>query len=232
MELRCVWRDYARDERGAITFLVLVLFIGIILLTGFALDLAKHESVRADLQSAADRGALAAASLRQSVGEDAATQDEVNEKLTAMIKSYVSTRSLSRDPAEITVSSNITDQVRQIDVSVTSQMPTDFFRMVGVDRLDVSARSQAKEGLGDIEISMVLDTSGSMGNPASKIASLRREASDFVATVMNNNPDGTVTFNVVEYDTHVNVGPWMFDRVARRGDADEEEARRRGRPRR
>ena len=40
------------DERGALTPLMLVLFIGIIISTGVALDLVRHDAERSDLQDA------------------------------------------------------------------------------------------------------------------------------------------------------------------------------------
>lgn len=63
----CVKRLFLRDERGALTPLMLVLFTGIIVMAGIALDLARHESERSDLQDALDRGVLAAASATQTV---------------------------------------------------------------------------------------------------------------------------------------------------------------------
>jgi hypothetical protein len=63
--------SFFRDDRGALTPLMLVMFTGIILTTGVALDLIRQESERTDLQDALDRGVVAAASLTQSLDPEA-----------------------------------------------------------------------------------------------------------------------------------------------------------------
>ena len=207
------------DEGGAITYLMLVLFIGILLMTGIALDLAKHESQRADLQSATDRGTLAAASLRQKLTDDTTTQTVDDDDLTRMIESYVATRTLSKDSTNVTVKDNITLNARTIGVSTSYAMPTDFFRMVGVSTLDVGAASRAVQKKTNVEISLVLDVSGTMRwnnagrNPGpgdSRIEKLKPAAKQFIDTVTANGTNANVTLNIIPYAGNVNPGREMF----------------------
>ena len=208
------------DERGAITYLMLVLFIGILLLTGFALDLAKHESQRADLQSAVDRGTLAAASLRQNLTDNTATETEADDDLTRMIKSYVATRTLSADSTTVSVNTNTQLNSREISVSANYDMPTDFFRMVGVSSLEVGAGSRAIQKKTNVEISLVLDVSGTMRwnndgrSPApgeSRIEKLKPAAKQFIDTVTNNGTNANVTMSIIPYAGNVNPGREMFE---------------------
>jgi len=216
MAFRHLMRAYARDERGAITLLMLVLFVGVLLTTGMALDMARHESERADLQSAIDRGTLAAASLRQTLNDDdPATPAEEEDRMTAMVESFVASRTLSGSNASVTIKSDIQPHMREVVASADYAMPTGFLRMIGLPSLEVGAVSRAKEGLGNIEISMVLDTTGSMCNPScDKIKALREHSEGFINAIFANNPAERVSFNVVPYDNHVNIGSWMFDHLS------------------
>lgn len=91
------------------------------------------------------------------------------------------------------------------------------------DSMPILAVSTAEEGISDLEISMVLDLSGSMGDPSAsgdtKIRELRRAAKDFVYH-MQCNPNATrgsgeacevkygkVSISVIPYAEQVSVGP-------------------------
>ena len=157
----CFARD---DEGGAITMLMLVLFIGVLLLTGISLDLARHESERADLQSAVDRGVLQAASLRNS------TIDE--DKVREAIERFVDTRTLSESDTTVALGDvTLTPGERSIEVAAGFPMPTSFMRLAGVGSLEVGAYSSAVERDPNIELSLVLDMSGSMCQPCTKLDS-------------------------------------------------------------
>jgi len=68
------------DQRGALTPLMLVLLVGILVSSGIALDLMRHESERSDLQDALDRGVLAAASLTQTVDPETTIRDYLDSR--------------------------------------------------------------------------------------------------------------------------------------------------------
>jgi len=199
------------DERGAMTWLMLVLFIGILLLTGVSLDLAKHESERADLQSAMDRGVLACASLRQS-----------SDDCDTIIKTFVNTRSLSNYAANVQTVSNLTLNSRDVAAQAEFDMGTDFMGMVGVPTLDVGASTRAIERKTNVEISLVLDISGTMrwrngnNNPPpgqSRIELLKPAARAFIDKVTENGTNPNVTMNIIPYAGNVNPGKEMFAKL-------------------
>ena len=200
--------SFARDdEGGAITMLMLVLFIGVLLLTGISLDLARHESERADLQSAVDRGVLQAASLRNS------TIDE--DKVRKAIERFVDTRTLSESDTTVALGNvTLTPGERSIEVAAGFPMPTSFMRLAGVGSLEVGAYSSAVERDPNIELSLVLDMSGSMCQPCTKLEALKTAAQSFITEVVGPNTGKKVSVNLIRYDWHVNVGPWMFNRMA------------------
>lgn len=203
-----LFSSYVRgDERGAITFLILVLFLGILLLTGTALDLARHETARADLQAAVDRGVLSAASLRSS----ASTKEEVE----AIVRHFVDTRSIESTAATLNVDAvKLAAEEREIDATARFDTLTSFIHMVGLPTLNVAGAARALERDPNIELSLVLDMSGSMCVPCTKLDSLKVAAKNFITEVVGPNSGNKISVNLIRYNWHVNVGPWMFERIA------------------
>ena len=205
-DFKALFRVYLReDERGVITMLMLVLFIFVLLLTGVSLDLARHESERADLQSAMDRGVLNAASLRLSSTTD--------EDIKAAIERYVDTRTFAGATATVKLGEIKTlPEARIIEATASFDMPTAFMSFAGVGSLDVAAASRAIERDPNIELSLLLDRSGSMNSPT-KIGTLRSEAQVFIDKVVGANAEDKVSVNLISYSSYVDSGPWMFQKV-------------------
>jgi hypothetical protein len=115
------------------------------------------------------------------------------------------------------------DFLKKIDsswVSVEASVPvfTYFMDMLDVDVLNAGASGRAEEGVGNIEISLVLDISGSMrepdgGGPKSQIAKLRTAAKSFFSQILTEDAKETTSINVIPYAGHVNVGPFLFDKL-------------------
>ena len=192
------------DQRGALTPLMLILFVGIIITTGIALDLIRHDAERADLQDALDRGVLAAASLTQ----------VVEAELT--VREFLDNRALSDGDLDVLVSSDTALNYRRIDAVAEYKMDTIFLRMVGLGQLKVAARSAALQGAKDVEISLVLDISGSMarertgGTTLSRLEVMRAAAAGFIDTTLTPASAPTTTVSLVPFAGQVNAGP-LFD---------------------
>ena len=195
-----------RDEFGGMTPLMLVLFTGIVMMTGFALDLIRHESERSDLQDALDRGVLAAASITQTVDAE------------VTVLEYLDTRALTSGAVAHSVIPDTQLNSRRIDASAEFEMPTMFLRMAGLGALPVAATSAALQRLQDVEVSLVLDISGSMAREVSsstsqsRLAVLRGAASHFVDVVLNEAARDRTTISLVPFAGQVNAGP-MFDHL-------------------
>lgn len=194
-------RNFARNEDGAITPLLLVLFTSIVLMTGVAIDLLRHEAARADLQAALDRGVLAAASLSQTLEADAVVADYVENRIWADIPV-----ALSVDP---TAGAGGTG--RRIEASASFMLDSMFLKIAGLDQLRVAAASAAQQSATLVEISLVLDISGSMGRlPEPRLFNLQPAAVAFVEDMLDDGADQYVSINLVPYSGMVNPGPDMF----------------------
>jgi hypothetical protein len=81
-----------------------------------------------------------------------------------------------------------------------------FLQILGFDQLQATGLAAAEERISNIEISLILDISGSMGQNE-KIENLRTAATEFVDTVTNNDDAGLTTISIVPYNATVSLGP-------------------------
>lgn len=180
-----------------LTFLVLMLIVG-----GMGVDFMRYESKRAILQSTADRAVLAAASL---------TQDKTPE---SVVIDYFTKAGLA-DSIIYPIQVNDTGNFTSVGVTAKMQFNTFFLKFVGIEELKAPAAATAVEGVADIEVSLVLDISGSMktdveGGGESKIVALRRAAGKFVDAILLPEYAGNISISLVPYSEHVNAGPDLF----------------------
>ena len=204
------WQAVWRDESGAFT--LLSLFIIAIMLTcfGFAIDLMRAEATRARLQGTLDQSILAAASRFGNIDPNtglARTPEEI-------ARSYFKAAGL--DPALPNIVSNgdCNDSFVQADANI--DVKTTY---LAVDYVVPGAESfPATETMPRIEVSLVLDVSGSMGRN-SRIDNLRPAAKEFVDMMLETTCEKpNVYISIIPFATQVSVGPDLLSRF----DASEE----------
>ena len=230
-------KKFEEDERGSVLAFVVVMFVFMILAAGMAVDFIRHETARADLQNALDRGVLAAAAFNQQYIDqigDVSGDGDLTDEYQALVEEYMKARSFGADPI---VNVTFTDTLTTKSVSATAQydMKTYFLRIMGINSMRVPAQAGALQTRNEIEISLVLDVSGSMFNPdnsvtytpkdadgynlpsvtETRIEILKREAQKFVTNVMAG--DTTIdkrrrTINLVPYSHQVAMSPNMASR--------------------
>ena len=92
-------------------------------------------------------------------------------------------------------------------------MPTQLSHMLGLAEMTAPAASAAEERVDSVEISMVLDVSGSMDG--SRINRLRPAAISFVDTVLALSDDEDVSISIVPYATQVAAGETLLNQFNR-----------------
>lgn len=174
-----------------------------------AVDLVRYENERVAIQNTLDTAIVAASSLTQS----ADTEEEVR----ALVKEYVA--KAGYDPDMVIVTPNIempeggtVATSRSVTASIGFQMDTMFMNMMGVNSLSGLAGGGAREGQQLIEIALVLDVSGSMGNNG-KLDNLKAAAKDFVTTIINNNGQQRVSISVIPYNQQVHMSADLMSRL-------------------
>lgn len=185
-------RAFRRNEDGGLIIFSMMMFVLMLLIAGMSLDIERFETARTKLQNTADSAALAAASLTQTVP----SQEIVNDYFAkADMGDFI-------EDVHVTSALNYKNVVVEADINV----PTHFFNMIGINNLATLVDSTAEESIGDVEISLVLDVSGSMGSN-SKLSNLKTAANDFIDAIYEDTADGSVSISIVPYSTQVSVGP-------------------------
>ncbi|MEZ5686727.1 MAG: hypothetical protein R3D78_12965 [Paracoccaceae bacterium] len=196
-------RRFAREEDGAIIILSIQIFMIMLICTGIAIDIVRQEERRTLIQNTIDRAVLAAADLDQ----DLDPEDVVADYLDKAGLDYLEVAPKVEGSREI--------GWRKVTVELTDEMPTIFGPLVGVEALASNGMSQAQEAIGNVEISLVLDISGSMGTWVSydtRIGLLKTAAKSFVTRMFDTvepTPEtrGRLSISVVPYNQQVVLGP-------------------------
>lgn len=194
---------FRRDEEGALVVLGLFLLVGMLLLGGMALDLMRHEERRVQMQQTLDRSVLAAAALSQRMDPEAVVRD------------YFARAGLSEYLSAVNVEEGL--NFRTVTADARADTKPFFMHMLGADvengAMDALAGAQATQRISNVEISLVLDVSGSMQDDPARITALKTAGKDFVSTVLTNNTD-LISISVVPYSGQVNLGPDLFARYS------------------
>jgi len=197
---------FARAESGSMVILGLFLMMALLLIGGISVDLMRVEYERLRMQAVLDSAVLAATDLDQVLDPEAVVRD------------YVAKADLAGELTQVQAVSAL--DARDVAASGTISMPTMFVRAIGFDTLDVGVRSRAREAIGNIEVSLVLDVSGSMDNYG-RLTNMKLAAKEFVQTLMGNAVVGAlpvlgsgsgpqVSISIVPYATQVAAGADML----------------------
>jgi Flp pilus assembly protein TadG len=193
---------FAEDTRGNIAVITVFLLVPILVIAGGATDIARQESYRAQLQDSVDRAVLAAAPLDQTL----TIADTVREYL----------KSLPFASAVTVTSSNKTaTNSKTVTVTASYVMRTYFLHFVGMRTLTVAASATAEEKRTNVEISLMLDISGSMRFVSSsgkrRIDELKPAAQEFINTILTTESAAYTSVNIVPYAGHVNISANIFN---------------------
>ncbi|MEP3636587.1 MAG: pilus assembly protein TadG-related protein [Paracoccaceae bacterium] len=191
-------RSFARDEEGVMTYFALVMLLMMLLVGGMGVDLMRNELERSKLQATLDRAILAAADLEQTLTPDGVVNDYFN-------KSGLS----DRLPA-VTIDEGL--NFRNVEAAAAANSPTRWMKFVGVDELPMRAFGAAEERVNSVEISVVVDISGSMRNN-NKMANLQDAAKIFVDTVIIPDNEDLISMSLVPYTAQTNAGEEIFNEL-------------------
>ena len=189
---------FLRDEDGAMAIFACFMIVIMVLIGGIGVDLMHNEYERTRMQSVSDRAVLAAANLDQNLDPEDVVRDYFAK---SGLDGYVSNVSVT----------NI-NNVRQVQVNAFKPMKTQFMSYLGVAELPVPATATAAELARNIEVSLVLDISGSM-RFSDRMTDLRPAAQEFVDLLLDDGGKDYTTISLIPYAGQTNPGPFMFNRM-------------------
>ncbi len=193
-----VWRRCWRDRGGNVSLMFGFFAIALTGGVGLAIDTSVAYSVRSQLSAAVDAAALAGA--RAFADPDRDT--DIQNFFTANFQDGYMGAVLQ--PLQIVPD----DEKRTITVTATATIPTFFMRILGTDSTTIAAAGQATLSSRDVEVSLVLDITGSMLKNG-KIADLRTAAKELIEIVVQDQQEPFYSkVAIVPYAAAVNVGSY------------------------
>lgn len=193
---RAAWRRFARDTRGNAAILFGLAIIPILLVVGAGVDYGRAITVRSAMSDAADSAALAIGSWTN------LSEAELRQKAKQFYQAnYASTLS-----SDVKSDFDVNFDGDDIVVTATAHVPTTFLRLANFNSLDVGITNRITTRQRNIELALVLDTTGSMGS-SGKMDAMKSAAKAMVNDLFGKQSvSDTLDISVVPFAAAVNVG--------------------------
>ncbi|WP_439543574.1 vWA domain-containing protein [Hyphomicrobium sp.] len=193
---------FASDDRGSVTFIFALLMLVVVLAAGAGIDYARMLHARFNLAAAADAAALAAG---RALGEGTRTDSEIKQLAEAYFRANLAEGHDFGSIGDLSVA--IDRETGRVTVDAAVNVPMTLTRVAGFRDVEIPVAAESISGQHEIELAMVLDVTGSMGSPASKIADLRHAANGLVEQLLpDDGRPSRVRVALAPYAASVNAG--------------------------
>jgi Flp pilus assembly protein TadG len=168
------FQQLCTNQMGNVAMMFGLAVIPLILAAGTAIDYSRIANAKSNLIAGLDASALYAAAIT----------GQTQAQMKALAQGYLDKNYANTGDAPLTAFElqNFADRV---EVNGTVNVRTWFMSVAGITDVDVNASSQIMKAGNSIEVSLVLDVTGSMAG--TKIANLKDSANSFVDTVVADN---------------------------------------------
>lgn len=210
-----ILRQILRDRSGNVTAMMAAALFPLLALVGGGVDMGRGYLSQVQLQQACDAGVLAA---RQRLGATVAVDGEVPEDVGNTGQRFFSIN--FRDGVYGTSNRQFAMTLENdyaISGVASVEVPTTLMRVFGQNSMDISVECEAILNFSNLDVMMVIDTTGSMrhtnsGDTLSRLETLKQTIRDFYATVeAGKAPNTEIRYGFVPYATNVNVGHLLQD---------------------
>ena len=190
---RCA-KKFAKNKHGNVGMLFGLSAIPLLLAAGSAIDYSRIANAKVNLVASLDSSALYAAAI------SGKTEAEMKDLARVYLdKNYTNASDAAVSAFDL---HNYPDRV---EVNGTVQVKTWFMSVGGITNVDVNANSQIMKAGNSIEVSLVLDVTGSMAG--TKLTSLKNAANSFIDTVVSDTQTPYYSkVAVIPFSEGVNMG--------------------------
>ncbi|APX17229.1 hypothetical protein BWR17_16240 [Phaeobacter inhibens] len=189
-------RAFRQDDSGVLLKPMVGFLLSMLAVGGIGVDLMRMERDRTILQYTLDRAVLAAADLDQPLPPAAVVQD------------YLSKAGLNKYYTPPVAETGL--GFKKVQSTIDTTFETHMLKFSSGQDMPLYATSRAEESIDGLEISLVLDVSGSMGSN-SRLANLKVAAKDFVDTMIANTIDNKMSISIIPYATQVSLPTELMD---------------------
>ena len=189
------------DSRGNMIMMAAILMIPMIGTVGLAVDTARIYAVRAQLQAALDAAALAGGRLYFMPPADR------NASINAFFQENLDETRYGATFSPVTVTDNFT--TKTLTLTATAMVPTTIISVINNNPVMVAATSEILRSDSTLELALVMDVTGSMCTPCSKIAAAKVAAKNLLDIIFQgeNPADPKVFVSLVPFTDIVRVSP-------------------------
>mgnify|MGYP001446330077 CR=1 FL=1 len=207
------WRALACSTSGNVLPMACMAIIVLAALIGGGVDISRAYMVQNRLQLACDSGVLAGRRAVSTNGYDAAAREQANTYFEANFdlaqgQAVSGTRFVTKAD----------QRGNQVDGVASTRMRTALMNLFGYDELDLTANCVASMSVGNSDVVLVLDTTGSMrnrlsGSSQTRMGALQSAMKNFYDTVAaaKAGSNARVRYGFVPYSSSVNVGKLIYD---------------------
>ena len=193
----------------AITAASVLPLIGVV---GGGIDTGRIYLAKSRLQQACDSATLAA---RKRLGARALETDGIPSDLHDTADNFFRTNFQTGTYGTRDTSYELSHSTgTQMDGVASTKVPTTLMSVFGFDNIDIDVDCSADLNLPNIDIVLVLDMSGSMGDPAgsgTRMDALKEAVFAFYDEIMAVKPvDARVRIGIVPYNSNINVGQTLM----------------------
>ena len=194
-------RRLREEEKGVVLIIFVLVIVPLLLVIAVGIDFSQTLVVKRQLANGVDAAALAIGSQRGLID-----QTDIDAEAERYIKAHYPDSSIGTLTTFTAVRTSNDPRIFEVHVTATAEVATNFMKLGGVDTLTVSVDSTVVRQNKELEVVMVLDNSGSMGN-GNKMASMKSAANKLVDTLFGDEtePDN-IRFGLVPFTGAVNLG--------------------------
>lgn len=213
MSKRCVkLSTLLRDERGNILPMAASGVLVMAALIGGAVDMSRAYQTQNRLQSACDAGVLAGRRAVTNNGFDQTALEQAERYFHMNFDENIEGTSQTALDISADVSGNA------ITATASTQMPMLLMQIFGRESMDLAVNCSSTMGVGNSDVTMVLDVTGSMGTSLStggtRLSALKTAVKNFYTTVdmATQGSNARIRYAFVPFSTTVNVGELLLDK--------------------
>lgn len=215
--------SFRRDSSGNVAMLFALLALAVMVCAGGAIDFGRWLHASRQTKAAVDSAVLAGARVMQVSGSSAASVNNAKLAANRYYQENVKDR-FAIDGAD-TIQFDTSDNNTAFSASGNVNLATPILNLIGISHLPLMKDSEARhamaklasggQGGSNIEVSMMLDVTGSMCsdgegpcNSGNKMDALKAAAKDLIDIVVwDDQSNATSKVAIVPFSTRVRVGP-------------------------
>lgn len=202
---KSLFEKFVQHERGAVAILFSFFVLMLMLIVGIAIDTSRSINARMQASQALDAATLAAA---KAMNEQGLNDTELLDIAKTVFLANTEQTVAGANFKEVQISIDRTDN--SVSAFVDGTVNATFTKLFNISQIPIQSRSTVSFNIKDIELALMLDTTGSMKEDnGQKLRDLKDAAKDLINILVGSGSQANKTrIALAPYAGAVNVGPY------------------------